>query len=162
MTNRHDDSGRMAKIRVIGMTVAAALLAGCAESRQIWPPFCETQTLTGPGRLASHHFVVRDPWPLTTGTYDYLDYLGLDAQGRARIRATSGDVEALGFIGGIGAGTVNMDAPRVAPGTGPEPVHDRICLEVLAATPDGAGGHVLSYRLTRRDADARCLPCPDA
>lgn len=135
------------------------LLGGCAESRQVWPPFCEIQTLDGPGRMANHHFVERDPWPLTTGRYDYLDYLGLDEQGRARIRTTSGDIKALGFIGGVGAGTADLDTLRIAPGAAPQPAHERLCVEVRAVTPDGKGGHTLSYRLTQRDGAGGCRPC---
>ena len=139
----------------------ALLLTGCTESRQVWPPFCQVQTLDGPGRMASHHFTARDPWPMTTGTYDYLDFLGLDESGRAKVRTTSGDVEALGFIGGIGAATANTDILRLGPSDGPQPAHERICLEVMSVVPDGQGGYAMSYRLTRRDAAAVCQRCPE-
>ncbi len=142
-------------------TMAVLLfLSGCTESRQTWPPFCQIQSLDGPGRLAGHHFVENDPWPLTTGRYDYLDYLGLDEQGRARIQATSGDIKALGFIGGVGAGTADLDTVRVVPGSPPHAIHERLCAEVLNVVPDGQGGHRLSYRLTQRDPDGSCRPCP--
>lgn len=147
--------------RIVGYAIMALLLTGCAQSRQIWPPFCQTQTLDGPGRLAGHHLVERDPWPLTTGTYHYFDYLGLDEQGRARLRTTTGDIRALGFIGGVGAGAANVASPRIAVGTGPQPIDEKICVEVLAITPDGLGGHAMSYRLSQRDADATCRPCPE-
>ena len=147
-------------MRACYVPIIALFLVGCAESRQIWPAFCQTYILDGPGRMASHHIVERDPWPMTTGWYDYLDYLGLDERGRARIRTTSGDIKALGFIGGVGAGTVDIDPLRIAPGTGPQPAHERLCIEVLSVTPDGAGGHSLSYRLTQRGADGSCRPCP--
>jgi len=96
---------------------------------------------------------------MTTGTYDYLDYLGLDEHGRARVRTTTGDIQALGFIGGVGAGTANTAILRISPGTDPQPAHERLCLEVLTATPDGAGGYTLSYQLTQRGPDGACKPC---
>jgi len=147
------------RTRCWSATAAVLFLVGCTESRQIWPPFCQTQALDGPGRLAGHHFVAQDPWPLTTGSYDYLDYLGLDEQGRARIRTTSGDITAVGFIGGAGAGTANFDTLRFEPGAGPQAVHEKICIDALSTTPDGAGGFKFSYRLTQRGPDGACRPC---
>ena len=142
----------------IGLSVL--VLTGCTESRQNWPPFCQVQSLAGPGRMAGHHFVERDPWPMTTGRYDYLDYLGLDERGRVRVRTTSGDIAALGFIGGVGAGSVDVEPLRIEPGSGPWPAHDRLCIEVRSVVPDGAGGYTMTYRLTRRAADGVCQPCP--
>ena len=110
--------------------------------------------------MAGHHVVERDPWPVTTGWYDYLDFTGLDEQGRVRIQTTSGEIGALGFIGGIGAGTVDTRPVRLSAGTGPEPVHDKICVEITAITPDGAGGYSVAYHLAEHRPDGGCAPCP--